>query len=85
MKKYKKVKEPVSDLFVRAIVNELKHYGDYEYTSEMLNVGVTERQLPAAVLDFALDAAPPEFHRLTSAEQDEVEKRLKKYFKESLS
>jgi hypothetical protein len=51
----------------------------------MLNVGVTKRQLPIAALEFAMDNMPLEFDRLNKFEKDEVEKRLKTYFKRSLS
>ena len=83
--KKKKIKEPVSELFVKLFVNVGSEYGNSEYTSEMLNVGVTERQLPQAALEFAMDNMPLEFDRLNNTEQDEVEKRLKKYFKGVLS
>lgn len=81
----KKVKESVSELFVNMFVREGSRYGHDEYTSEMLNVGVTEKQLPSAALDFAMDNMPIEFDRLNQSEQKEVEKRLRKYFKGLLS
>jgi hypothetical protein len=81
----KKVKEQISELFVNLFVRVGERYGDYEYTYEMLNVGVTERQLPRAALEFAMDNMPLEFDRLNKSEQNEVEKRLKTYFKRSLS
>lgn len=77
-------KEPVSDLFVNFFVRIGSKYAQSEYTGEMLNVGVTYRQLPAAALDFAMDNMPTEFYRLNKSEQKEVEKRLRKYFKEQL-
>lgn len=77
----KKAKEEISELFVKLFVNAGSRYAEYEYTSEMLNVGVTQKQLPSAALDFAMDNMPIEFDRLNQSEQKEVEKRLRKYFK----
>jgi hypothetical protein len=79
--KKKKIKEPVSELFVKLFVNVGARYANSEYVSEMLNVGVTERQLPRAAFEFAMDNMPHEFNRLTQVEQKEVEKQLLKYFK----
>ena len=81
----KKPKEQVSELFIHIMVREGQKYSHCEYTSEMLNVGVTEKQLPKAAFDFAIDNMPREFNRLSNSEQKEVEKRLRKYFKEQLT
>jgi hypothetical protein len=82
----KKNKEPISEFFVNTMVNIGRAYAEPEYTSEMINVGVTYKQLPRAALEFAIDNMPHEFDtRLTNAERLEVEKRLLKYFKGVLS
>ena len=78
----KKVKEPVSELFINLFVAENRHYCSYEYTYQMTLIGIKRRELPAAVLELAMDRMPVEFDRLNKSEQDEVEKRLRKYFKE---
>lgn len=78
----KKNKEHVEEVFVRAVVQEGQQYAGSEYLSEMLNVGVTERQLPRAALEFALDNICHLYSRLNTSEVKEVEKRLKKYFKD---
>ncbi len=80
-----KKKETVSELFVNLFVREGSRYGYDEYTYEMLKVGVTEKQLPKAAFEFAMDNMPIEFDRLNKSEQKEVEKRLLKYFKGTLS
>ena len=81
----KKIKESVSELFVNIMVREGQIYAEPEYTSEMINLGVTYKQLPRAAFEFAMDNMPTEFNRLNNTEQNEVEKRLLKYFKGVLS
>jgi hypothetical protein len=82
MKKKKAVKEPISELFVITLFKEGMQLCGDEHAYEMLKVGVTERQLPTAMYEFAMDSLPSEFDRLNNSEQEEVRKRLKKYFKE---
>lgn len=81
----KRKKEEVSEIFVQALVQVGAKYGQDEYVSEMYKVGIKARQIPAAALDFAMDNMPKEYDRLTTAEQFEVERRLKEYFKRLLS
>jgi len=77
----KKNKTQISELFVNTLVREGQKFSHPEYADEMLRVGVTERQLPRAAFEFAMDSLPSEFYRLTAEEQKEVEKRLRKYYK----
>ena len=79
-----KNKEHVEECFVQAVVREGSKFAGSEYLSEMLNVGVTEKQLPRAALEFALDNICHLYSRLNKSEVKEVEKRLKKYFKDAV-
>lgn len=82
MKKKTKKKEQIEEVFVRATVDAGKRYSHVEYLEALLAVGAKEKNLRKAAFEFAMDNILHLTKRLNKSEVKEVEKRLKKEFKE---